>query len=150
MTVATFLLTWNPAAGGWSPAEYDVVVETSAAGEPVFGRWGVGIRRSGITVGDRAFLVRQRRERGIVASGRFESEIYSAPHWRGGSGATTYADVRFDVLIPIADRLPVAELLPAVPGVPWNYLQGSGVRAYPPADGQLEQVWAAHLEALGG
>lgn len=147
--MATFLLTWNPQAGGWSPSEYSTVVAANAAGTPVLGRWGVGIRRSGIAVGDRAFLLRQRRERGIVGSGWFESEIYTAPHWRGGSsGPTTYADIRLDVLIPIHDRLPVDELQHAVHGVAWNHLQGSGVQAYSPGDEQLEQAWAAHLQIL--
>lgn len=147
--MAAFLLTWNPDAGGWSPPEYDAVVEASAGGTPVRGRWGVGIRRSGIAVGDRAFLLRQRRERGILASGWFASEIYTAPHWRGRARQpTTYADIVLDVLIPIRDRLPVPELQQVVPGVSWNYLQGSGVQAHPPSDENLEQAWAAHLRGL--
>jgi hypothetical protein len=149
--VATFLLTWNPEAGGWSATEYDAVVEASAAGAPVRGRWGVGIRRSGIAAGDRAFLLRQRRERGIVASGWFESEIYAAPHWRGGARQpTTYADIVLDVLVAVRDRLPVPELQQVVPGVSWNYLQGSGVRAHAPSEEKLERAWTAHLRGLPG
>jgi hypothetical protein len=86
--MATFLLTWNPDGQGWPDAEHEAAVEAAAAGRALLERWSVALRKSGIHIGDRAFLVRQRRERGIVASGRFTSEIYacrlSAPRAQRG------------------------------------------------------------------
>ena len=74
--MATFLLTWNPKA--WPESDYAAAVAATAAGRPVRRRWGVGQRRSGITAGDRAFLARVVRDRGVVATGRFTSESYPA------------------------------------------------------------------------
>jgi 5-methylcytosine-specific restriction protein A len=140
--VATFLLTWNPDTSGWPDDEY----EAAAAGGAPADRWSVGIRKHGIAPGDRAFMLRQSRDRGLVASGYFASEIYEDHHWDGSARFTTYADVRLDVILPIADRLPTEVLKAEVPAVPWDRLQGSGVAVVPPHDGILEQVWAAHVD----
>jgi hypothetical protein len=142
--VASFLLTWNPDTARWSDAEFDEAAERSAAGHALPSRWGVGIRKSGIAVGDTAYLVRQRRDRGIVASGRFASEIYEDVRWDGSGRTTTYADVRFDVIVPLVDRLPVVLLKHQVPAVPWDHLQGSGVRVPARSEPGLEALWLAH------
>ena len=142
--MASFLLTWNPDASRWSDTEFAEAAEQSAAGHPLMSRWGVGIRKSGIAVGDTAYLVRQRRDRGIVASGRFESEIYPDARWDGSGRTTTYADVRLDVIVPLVDRLPVAMLKHRIPGVPWDHLQGSGVMVPGGSETALEALWRAH------
>jgi hypothetical protein len=143
--VASFLLTWNPDASGWADADFD-----QTAGRSLTSRWGVGIRKSGIAVGDTAYLVRQRRDRGIVASGRFESEIYEDAHWDGSGRTTRYADVRLDVIVPLVDRLPVALLKHRVPGVPWDHLQGSGVMVPGSSAAALEEIWLAHATGVTG
>lgn len=144
--MATFLLTWNPDGKAWSGGGYERVVEAHASGRSLSDRWGVGIRKSGIAAGDRAFLVRQRRERGIVASGFFLGEIYTAEHWEDPARLSTYADVRWDILLPVADRLPVSDLRQSVPMVAWDHLQGSGVLVASPGDRRLEQVWSRHTD----
>jgi hypothetical protein len=137
----TFLLTWNPRA--WSEADYAGAVSATAAGRPVTRRWGVGQRRSGIAVGDRAFLVRVVRERGVVAAGRFASEIY--PDQRRDGRIATYADVAFELVLALDDRIPVHVLKARVPGVAWDHLQGSGIAVRPPHDRAIEDLWAAHV-----
>jgi len=148
--VPTFLLTWNPDGQGWSTVAHEAAASKNDAGTSLECRWGVGIRKSGISVGDRAFVLRQRHERGIVASGRFTSEIYTAPHWGDPRRPTTFADIDLDVLLPVEARLPVEELRHLVPGIPWNHLQGSGVRAAAPGDAELEEIWAAHVHGVRG
>jgi 5-methylcytosine-specific restriction enzyme A len=138
--MATFLLTWNPDGPGLPESRL-------VAGRRLAGRWGVGVRRSGISAGDRAFLLRQHRQRGIVAAGLFTGEIYPDEHWNGSGRVTTYADVAFDEVPALADRLPVDLLRAEVPGVAWNHLQGSGVRVRPPHDRDLEELWRDHLRA---
>jgi len=142
--VATFLLTWNPDGTGWASDDFEATAEAHANGRPYRASWSVAIRKSGITVGDRAFLLRQRHERGVVASGRFVSEIYTGQHWEDPSRLCTYADIDYDVLLPIDDRLRVDDLKQQVPGVAWDRLQGSGVIATPPSDHKLEQAWSTH------
>ncbi|WP_433206298.1 hypothetical protein ACQP00_39300 [Dactylosporangium sp. CS-047395] len=141
--MATFLLTWNPDVAGWDDAAHAGAVH---AGRAVLGRWGVGIRRSGISVGDRAFLFRQRHERGVVARATFTSEIYENAHWDGSGRTTTFAEVAFDTLLPVGDRIPVEVLRAVVPGVPWDHLQGSGVAVRPPAAADLERLWRDHVK----
>ncbi|MFI5894674.1 hypothetical protein ACIA5D_31690 [Actinoplanes sp. NPDC051513] len=144
----SFLLTWNPDVARWSDAEFDGVAERSAAGHTLMSRWGVGIRKSGIAVGDFAYLVRQRRDRGIVASGRFESEIYEDVRWDGSGRITTFAEVRFDVILPLADRLPVELLKHRLSTISWDHLQGSGVMVPRGTDSALEALWRAHATGI--
>lgn len=142
--MATFLLTWNPDGRGWPLDDYESTVSSHSNGTPYLGRWSVGIRKSGIRINDRAFLMRQRHERGVVASGWFASEIYTDTHWNDPSRLMTYADIDYDVLLPVGDRLPVEDLKHYVPGVAWDRLQGSGVLAQAPSDEELKQVWVNH------
>lgn len=75
--MATFILTWNPDQWNFAEGRYDELVESTTRGESPLEDWSVGVRRGGVTWGDRAFLLlRQHRERGIVASGQFTSEVY--------------------------------------------------------------------------
>ncbi len=53
--------------------------------------WSVGLRTGGILPGDRALLLRQKRERNIVASGVFTSELETDEHWDGSGQPTMYA-----------------------------------------------------------
>lgn len=126
--MATFLLTWNPDKWPWPDVQLRAEVEATARGERVPGRWSLGGRRQGVAVGDQAMLVRQQRERGVVASGAFVSEIYWDEHWDGSGRQTTYADVEWDVVADAGDRLPVEILKLRVPEVRWNRLQASGVK----------------------
>jgi 5-methylcytosine-specific restriction enzyme A len=69
--MTTFLLTWNPDGQGWPEDDHAAAVEAATAGDEPAERWSVGIRKSGVSIGDRAYLVLQHHERGIVASGWF-------------------------------------------------------------------------------
>jgi 5-methylcytosine-specific restriction protein A len=145
--VSTFLLTWNPDGQGWPDDAYAAQVEAASAGRGYQGRWSIALRKSGVEVGDRAFLMRQRHERGLVASGIFASEIYEGQHWDDPTRRTTYADVDWDVLLPVDDRLTVQDLKASLPGVSWDRLQGSGVLVDVASAQVLEDLWAAHAAA---
>jgi 5-methylcytosine-specific restriction protein A len=137
----TFLLTWNPDRPGWSAEDFEQAVEAASIGRHVSDRWSVAIRKSGIHVGDRGFLVRQHHERGIVASGSFTSEIYVDRHWDDPTRTSTYADIEWEIVLPLDDRLPVERLKRHLPQIGWDRLQGSGVVVPTPNDGALEQLW---------
>jgi 5-methylcytosine-specific restriction protein A len=143
--VATFLLTWNPDGDGWPDENYRAQVERLAAGKGHGERWSLGIRKSGVSPGDRCFLMRQRHERGLVASGVFTSGITVEEHWDGSRRDTTYARIRWTDLLPVEDGLPVHVLKAEVPEVTWDRLQGSGVQVAEPVAQRLEEVWAEHV-----
>lgn len=140
-------MTWDPDGKGWPAADYNRAVDALNAGQPVKAwRWSVAIRKSGISEDDRAFLMRQHHERGLIASGRFPTgEIYERADWRGTGGLTRYVDVDWDVLLPVDDVLTVEELKGQVPGVEWDRLQGSGVMVKSPSDAQLNRLWDRHV-----
>ncbi len=145
--MAVFLLTWNPDGDGWPEADYLAQVEGAAAGRIHADRWSVGGRRSGIAVGDQALLLRQIHERGLVAAGTFASEVYEDDHWDGSGRTATYAQVTWQHLLPVEDRLPVEHLKDIAPGVPWHALRASGVLVRSPDDATLQDAWTRHLAA---
>lgn len=147
-TMATFILTSNPDKWSWTEDEFanlqSSIVETGRAAD----QWSVGVRRRGIEPGDRCFLLRQHRERGLVASGFFTDEIFEEPHWDPDrpDDVATYAELEWDVLLAAEDRLPVEQLRVEVPLVRWDRLQGSGVRI---DDGDallVERLWNHWIE----
>lgn len=143
--MSSFLLTWNP--DRWERDEADLrrEVELTASGRRVLGRWAVGVRRRGIDPGDRVYLLRQRSDRGLVASGIATSDVMWADHWDDSGRQTTYVDVEWDVVLPPDDPLPIGLLKSTVPQVPWDRLQGSGVRVPSEAERLLEDVWRNHV-----
>jgi len=141
----TFLLTWNPSRWPWPPDELDSDVRLTAVGQRVAGQWSVGARRGGIAIGDRAFLLRQHTERGIVASGVFTSEIFTAGHWSDSNMETTYALLEWDAVLYAEQRLPTEDLKAHIPEVTWDRLQGSGVQMPTAGAAALEALWSQHL-----
>jgi hypothetical protein len=145
--VSTFLLIWDATDAGFPPEYYHADIAATSAGRTAHGRWSFGSRRRGTAPGDRVFLLRQRRERGIVGSGRLvDGLIVPGPHWTGAPRRHTwYADVVWDRMLPVADRLPFEDLLGEVPGHDWRHIYGGGQEIRPPADAALEKLWAEHL-----
>jgi hypothetical protein len=143
--VATYLLTWNASDIGYATHSSDVA--ETAAGRTVRGRWSFGSRRGGTAPGDRVFLLRQRADRGIVASGTLaDGLIVPDAHWEGDPRRVThYAEILWDTVLPVADRLPIEDLLHDVPGHHWNAVFANGQRIRPPADEALEKRWSEHL-----
>ncbi len=146
--MTTFLLTWNATDTGYATHASDVA--ETAAGHTVQGRWSFGGRRGGASAGDRVFLLRQRTERGIIASGALaDGLIFPAPHWEGDPRRVThYAEILWDTVLPVADRLPIEDLLHDVPGHHWNAVFANGQLVRPPADEMLEKRWAEHLHLI--
>src|SRR4051794_40075692 len=103
--MATFVLTWNP--DSWTDGEEWLAMNAGLATpvKPAAEPWSTGVRRSGIAPGDRAFLLRQRRDRGLIGAGRFTTEIYEDMHWDGSGRSAFFADVDFDTITTTDDRL---------------------------------------------
>jgi 5-methylcytosine-specific restriction protein A len=143
--VATFILAWNPARWQWPPEQYEQAVRTTARGGSWPEPWSVALRTGGISAGDRALLLRQHRERGIVASGTFASGLELDEHWDGSGRQTRYARVDWDTVVEPEDRLPVEVLKAGIPEVPWDRIQGSGVLVPSHAAEKLRDLWAQHV-----
>ena len=144
----TFILTWNPENWHWPQDKFDLAVQRTLAGQRVADTWSTGIRRRGIQPGDRAVLLRQRSDRGIVASGWFTSEIYEADHWDGSDAKSTFAAVEWDAVVDPGDRLSVETLKARILDVAWDRLQGSGVAMPPSCAKLLEAIWRSHLAGV--
>jgi hypothetical protein len=145
----TVILTWDAGESGYPSDDYARDVKRTAAGKAVSCRWSVGSRRGGLGRGDRVFLFRQNRERGIVASGTVTGgSVFADSHWEDPTLQAWYISLRWDTVLPVEDRLPVEELRAAVPAHHWNHILGSGQRLYPPSDEQLERLWWSHLATL--
>ena len=142
--MAVFILTWNPKRWEWPSRDFENAVEATARHEVVRDRWSAGLRRSGMSVGDRAFLLRQRDSRGIVASGIIASEVVEDQHWADPRRTTTFVEVEWDSVLPVEDRVPVEDLKRAIPAVVWDRIQGSGIKLAPPSDSELEKLWIRH------
>lgn len=143
-----FLLTWNPSRWEWSEDEYADSISTTQNGGVSEGRWSVGSRRGGINAGDRAFLVRQHSDRGIVAAGAFTAGVRREPHWEDPERWAWYADVEWEVVLATEDRLRVELLKEEVPEVPWDSLRGSGVLVPEDAHETLAELLEDHLSTL--
>lgn len=147
--MATFLFIWNPTNASYPPGDYARDVATTERGGVVEGRWSVGSRRGGLRRGDRAFLLRQHVDRGIVASGRLvDGEVFVDRHFADPTRLKAYTRITWDRLVRADDRLTIEELLDTVPGHRWNHVYGSGQQVRPPADVLLDDVWCRHLELV--
>jgi hypothetical protein len=149
--VSTYILTWDAGEAGYPAAEYAADVAATAASHEVPGRWSVGSRRSGTAAGDRVFLLRQKVDRGIVASGRLkEGSIYAAAPWDDPARTAYYADVIWERVVAVEDRLAFDELAVVAPGHDWDHVLGSGQELQAPDDVALETRWQEVLDALDG
>jgi 5-methylcytosine-specific restriction protein A len=140
----TFILTWNPDRWAWAADEYARAVQVTAAGESWNESWSVGLRTGGIVAGNRALLLRQKRDRGIVASGVFTSGLEADEHWDGSGRPTMYAPINWDTVLEVDDRLPVEMLKDKVSAVHWDRIQGSGVAVPASSTQELAKLWSEH------
>lgn len=143
--MATFLLTWNPKRSDVNPDDLAI----TASGGVAHGQWSTGSRSGGIDPGDRVFLVRQGTQRGVVGAGIATSRVFLDHHWdKDRDDLAHHVATDWSIVLDISDRLPVEKLLTRVPQIPWNHLQGSGVRVSDDAERRLHKEWDQHLARI--
>lgn len=145
VAVSAFILAWHPLHFRWEERDYAEAIDATAAGQIWPDEWTVGVRRSGIRPGDRAFLYRQHQQRGLVASGTFTSGVDIKEHWDGSGRLARYGQLDWDAVLDYEDRLPVETLRAEVPEVKWDHVQGSGIEVPPTAVRKLAGLWDRHL-----
>jgi 5-methylcytosine-specific restriction protein A len=144
-----FILTWHPQHFLWEAnGGYEEAIRATAGGQPWPDNWTVGVRRGGISAGDRALLYRQRRNRGLVASGTFTSGVQTGPHWEDATRTVRLAHLHWDTVLDYEDRVPVEILRAEIPEVKWDRIQGSGISVPASAAPRLAGLWARHTSML--
>jgi hypothetical protein len=140
--MATYILTWHPYAFTIEAGEYlERVLDVEAQTGKHQGRWSTGQRNSEIQIGDRVFLFRQKRERGIVASGFTTSECHQDTHWRDRRRTGNFVSIDWDCWKPLEHRLTIELLEEKVSGFSWNHLQGSGIHLNDDDAAKVEKLW---------
>ena len=146
----TFLLTWNPRSRGYPEDLYDADIRHfERGGAPTQGTWSVGNRKQGVEIGDRGYLIRQQSLRGVVGSGRFASTVFQDRHWERTGQRANYADIEWDMVVGLDDRLPIEALRKQIRSVNWDRLQASGVVVADEDGAKLGELWRNHCTALG-
>jgi hypothetical protein len=145
-------MTWNPDKGQWAKrGGYQDAIERTARGEIAKEDWSTGVRTTGVSPGDRAFLLQQGNQgRGIIASGKVTGEIRQIPHWDPVNHPREIAntvDIEWECVLPVEDILPTDELKQKLPEIHWSP-QGSGVLIPDELVDQLEEMWSNHLAGI--
>src|SRR5688500_6587030 len=104
--MATYILTWNPAAWPWNylARDADRVRRVGGSHEA---RWSTGNSRR-IEPGDRLFILKQGSgSRGIFGAGTATSHVFEGEHFdedrRTEGDFALYVRLRFDVLLDPAE-----------------------------------------------
>lgn len=147
--MAAFILNWNPTKWEMPADEILRAIETTSTGGEFAEHWSVGVRTGGISPGDRAFLLRQHVDRGIVASGHFTGGVFEGDHWDGSNRLANYAPIAWTTWLPAENRLPTEDLVAEVPGVAWDRLQASGTHVPETDSPELERLWEDHIKSIG-
>lgn len=80
-----------------------------------------------------------------VPSGRLvDGRVFEEAHWEDASRTAWYVNVAWDRVVRLEDRLPIEELLAALPGHNWNATYSSGQELDAATADQLESAWALH------
>ena len=140
-----FLLTWNPdnSMMDWSGDSQKML-----NGHRNHRSWSTGGRKKGIQVGDRLFLLRQRKDRGIIASGHATKEIFQAAHWDDTPRKKgNYVGVRWEKTTTIDYRLATEDLKRMFPKAGWAPM-GSGTQVDPLYAERVWETWLHHLESI--
>jgi len=135
----TVLLTWNPSKWEWTNLD-QMIEETTNLGS-CLDQWSVG-RSKDIARGDRFYLLHLGLEpKGIMASGRVESEPELQPHWDNSERSALYVDIDYDRLFrPEKFVLSVAELHSVMPDQHWTP-QSSGTFVREKYIERLDVLW---------
>ena len=143
-----FLFTWNPDKWDWPPEQFAQAVQVTGSGQVWPEPWSAGNRTSGVGPGDHAFLLRQHRDRGIVASGIIQSGLYGDAHWDGSGRSASYAQIAWATVVEPEDRVAVEILKASIPEIRWDRLEAGGVHIPGHLVEPLLDLWSKHVEAL--
>ena len=141
MTMAAYLLTWNPKRWAWEDLE-DYVTDFNR-GKVRTSEWSCG-RNKSIAVGDRVWLIRVGEEpRGIFCRGLVTRDSYEDDHWSADDKKSRYIDFEIDGIVnPEAEPIITRERLdePPFDVMHWS-TQSSGISIPEDVSRALEDEW---------
>ena len=146
-----WLFVWNPKNFKWDDQiyGYNELRNDISQIRYAYGKWSCGVNKS-ICRGDRIFLIRlATKDRGIVASGYAETDVFEGTHWdekKAEAGKTARRIViRFDKILDIdaGEYLPYEKLQYIDCNYHWSP-QGSGVSIPNEIAERLEIHWRAY------
>jgi hypothetical protein len=144
------LFTWNPDKWEIGEREWNRNIRQVAELGGFYGRWSTG-STTFIGQGDVALLLRQSRNRGIVARGTVISDIYREPSWNeeDDDGAmSSYVDINWTEVLPIDRRLTIETLKSQLPDVSWVRFS-SGTTVDSRFHSQLLELWGKTVSDAG-
>ena len=133
-----FVMTWNPSRWPMEPSYEDRLAEIARRGS-IEDPWSTGNRTGGIEIGDDVLLFRQGIDRGIIASGRATSQIHQDDE------NVHRVHVRWDVWVPLEDRLAIESLRKIAPRFFVPPVLASGHQVHDDEADDLRQAWADWL-----
>ncbi|WP_420438263.1 HNH endonuclease [Candidatus Poriferisodalis sp.] len=142
-----FVLLWNPDSSSVDDHEFEMLQHDFSEENSLVRDWSVH-RKGGVSIGDKMFLLRVKRERGIVALGTAESEIFEDEHWDGSDRIARYIDVVWQTILPVDDRMPIDVVVNVAPNTAWNSLQSSGAEVRVEDQESLLEAWYDWLVGL--
>ncbi len=149
--MATYLLSWNPEKWHWNNLN-NCINELKSKGYYI-DSWSTGVTKK-IHPNDRVFLIKLGRlePKGIMASGKAESEVYEGTHWnneeRKKGKKALYIDVRFDTILnPEKNIFPYKNLsIDVCSEMSWSPV-ASGITIPDNVAKKLEVNWKGYLNS---
>ncbi|OZE26982.1 hypothetical protein CH278_25855 [Rhodococcus sp. 05-2254-5] len=144
----SFFVLWNGSDEGLDPDERRDMIDETTNGISYQGNWSFGRGYGNPLNGDRVYMLRTGKNRGVVASGELIADgAHPDEHWDEGGGTAMYVDVSWDVMLNDDDRLPVEEVQRALTDFKFP-VQNSGRLVREPSASILAKLWSGHLDNL--
>jgi len=150
-TVNIVLLTWNPDKFFVSDRQWNREIRQIQDCGFLYAQWSTGNNRKTIKPDDVAFLLRQGRDRGIVAKGIITTDVFQEPTWEEDvdeDALKNYAEVTWTSMVPIEKRLTIETLKTTFPNASWSPF-ASGTTVDPLIHEQLLAIWDQTVHASG-
>jgi hypothetical protein len=145
------LFTWNPDKWDIPDRQWDREIRQIRDSGFLYSQWSVGNSTKLIKPGDTALLLRQTRDRGIVAKGIVTSEVFEEVTWNEEleeDATDHYVEITWTTQLPIADRLRLEDLQAKLPDVSW-VRYSSGTTVEPQFHTALTDLWDQTVSKAG-
>lgn len=145
------LFTWNPDKWTITDRIWHRQIQQIQDGGFLYGQWSAGNSTKLIKPGDTALLLRQGRDRGIVARGTVTSDVFEELSWNDEleeDATDNYVDITWTEQLPITARLRIEDLQQQLPEVAW-VRYSSGTTVDPQYHDRLLQMWDDTVRTAG-
>jgi len=145
------LFTWNPDKWNIPTRQWNREIRQIQDCGFRYSQWSVGNSTKIVRPGDTALLLRQTRDRGIVAKGTVTSEVFEEISWNEElekDATDHYVEITWSTQLPIDKRLRLEDLQTLLPDVSW-VRYSSGTTVDPKFHDQLMTLWDQTVRSAG-